>query len=114
MEAGMARKCSFWALLFFIICAGPALAGPEDGGCNGRDCDRHGAYSILHYWWPELYRARAHIHPSSLDQYPPGPAPGVVPEYMYFRYRCPYIAPMPTSPYADPASYYGRGQTAPR
>jgi hypothetical protein len=90
--------------------AATALAGPEDSGCNRRDCDKHGDYSILHYWWPELYRARGYIHPAQLDQYPPGPEPAVTPTYNYYRYRCPYIPPTPTSPYSDPAGYYGRNQ----
>ncbi len=111
----MKRASGCWglALLTGGLIAGTALAGPEDCGWRGRDCPRSD-YSILHYWWPELYRARAYVHPSNLDQYPPGPSPSVAPSYEVNRYRCPSIPAMPSSPYADPAAYYGRSLTAPR
>jgi hypothetical protein len=103
----MARKHGWALLILLALVPGTALAGPEDGGCQGRHCPR-GDYLLLHYWWPELYRTRAYIHPSSLDQYPPGPSPAVPPTYDFFRYRCPSIPATPTSPYADPELYYGR------
>jgi hypothetical protein len=98
-----------WMLLVLLALApGMALAGPEDGGCQGRrDCPR-GDYSLLHYWWPELYETRAHFFRSNLDQYPPGPSPTVPPSYLYLRSRCPSIPATPSSPYADPENYYGR------
>jgi hypothetical protein len=103
----MARM-SRWALLALLaVVPAAAWAGPDDCGCNGkRDCPRSD-YSILHYWWPELYRARAVVHPSYLDQYPPGPYQ-ITPTFEIQRFRCPSIPATPTTPYADPAAYYGR------
>ena len=71
------------------------------------DCPRS-EYSVLHYWMPTLFKARAQIHPAYLDQYPPGPAEPIAPMFEVGRRRCPTLPPMPTAPYADPASYYGR------
>ena len=67
-----------------------------------------GQYSPLHYWLPEAYYLRKHLHPSNLDQYPPGPCPPVPPSYLSNCYPCRSVPAMPSSPYADPAAYYGR------
>jgi hypothetical protein len=71
-----------------------------------RNCPR-GTYSPLHYWTPEVYKARACLHPSNLDQYAPGPCPTPPLGYEINRYRCLTTPPAPTTPYADPAGYYG-------
>jgi hypothetical protein len=104
-------------LLLGLLVPAPALAGPflgEWGWCwqPSRDCPR-GDYSPLHYWAPTVYRVRACLHPSNLDQYPPGPHPPVPATYEYHRYCCPTTPPAPTSPYADPVGYYGRPITPP-
>ena len=103
-----------WALCLGLLASGAALAGPEGGVCWQRwsDCPRS-EYSPLHYWAPSLYPWRALVHPSNLDQYPPGPAPAVAPSFDVNRYRCRSIPPTATAPYADPAAYYGL-PTAPR
>jgi hypothetical protein len=103
----MARKHGWAFLILLALVPGAALAGPDDGshGWNGLFSD----YSLLHYWWPELYETRAHFGRYSLDQYPPGPSPSVPATYDRFRYRrSPWIPSTPTSPYADPERYYGR------
>jgi hypothetical protein len=84
-----------------------AFAGPD---C--RDCPRSD-YPRLHYWAPTLFLVRAYVHPSNLDQYPPGPCPYVPPSYEITKYKCRTIPPTPTAPYADPASYYGRPTSPP-
>jgi hypothetical protein len=101
----MVRKHG-WVLLVLLALA-PGAAPAQDGGCQGRNCPRSD-YSFLHYWWPELYETRAHFGRYTLDQFPPGPSPAVPPTYDRFRYRCPSTPATPTSPYADPESYYGR------
>jgi hypothetical protein len=95
-----------------LLAPGTALAGPylgDWGWCwhQDRDCAR-GEYSPLHYWTPGLYKVRAYVHPSNLDQYPPGPSPSVPASFETTRYRCRSIPPTPSSPYADPTGYYGR------
>jgi hypothetical protein len=86
------------------------LGGPE---WNSRDCPRS-EYSRLHYWTPTVYMVRAYIHPSNLDQYPPGPSSVYIPPtFETMRYRCPTAPAGPTTPYADPAGYYGRTKTMP-
>jgi hypothetical protein len=87
--------------------AGPYLG--EWGWCwlPGRDCPR-GTYCPLHYWAPELYRIRAIVHPSNLNQFPQGPAQPVTPTMESTKYRCTTVPAAPSNPYVDPASYYGR------
>jgi hypothetical protein len=92
-----------------FLMAGPAWAEPE---CSPkqhgrRDCPRS-EYCILHYWAPTVYQVRACIRPSYLDEYPPGPAEPVPASVEFTRHRCRTAPSSPTSPYADPASYYGR------
>jgi hypothetical protein len=98
---------------------GPAAApaGPyigDWGWCwhQGHDCPR-GDYCWLHYWAPDLYKVRAWVHPSNLDQYPPGPSPTPPVGYEYNRYRCIAVPPAPSTPYADPAGYYGLSAAPP-
>lgn len=112
----MARRQGRWrtalVLLFGLLAPTPAMAGPYFGDWGwlwhpSRDCPR-GEYSPLHYWSPELYRARAFVHPSNLDQYPAGPNPCTPATYDISTYRCRSIPPTPASAYADPAGYFGR------
>jgi hypothetical protein len=103
-------------LLLGLLVPGQALAGPffgDWGWCwhPARDCPR-GEYSPLHYWATEWFRVRACVRPSNLDQYPPEPCPPLPVTFESNKYRCPTLPAMPTTPYADPAGYYGR-QTAP-
>ena len=98
------------ALALGMLFSDPAYAG----GCVsifgwhvGRDCPRSD-YSPLHYWVPEAYKLRAYVHPTSVDQYTAGPATPVEPAYETTRYRCRTLPPAPSTPYADPAAYYGR------
>jgi len=95
------------ALLVALMAPALALGQPEcDGARHGRrDCPRT-EYSPLHYWTPALYQVRACIRPSNLDQYPPGvPTPVMID---MTKSRCRTLPPMATSPYADPAAYFGR------
>src|SRR4051794_25819719 len=105
------RKWAALGLLLLLLAPSPATAGPFLGSWSWwqpcRDCPR-GEYSPLHYWAPNLFRARAVVHPSNLDQYPPGPCPEAPAGYQFTRYPCPAIPPTPTTPYADPTGYYGR------
>jgi hypothetical protein len=112
----MASKRMGWrqalTVLMWLLPLGAAQAGPylgDWGWCwhQGRDCPR-GQYCPLHYWTPCLYKVRAYVHPSNLDQYPPGPSPSVPPSYDTINYRCRSLQPTPSTPYADPAGYYGR------
>jgi hypothetical protein len=97
-------------VLGFLGCTA-AEAGPYFGEWgwwyHPCDCPR-GDYCPLHYWAMRIYRVRAFCSPSYLDQYPPGPYPPVPPTFETAKYRCPPVPPMPSSPYADPAGYYGR------
>jgi hypothetical protein len=98
-------------LLLALLAPRVALAGPYIGEWSwgwhpGPDCPR-GDYCPLHYWAPDLYKVRAWVHPSFLDQYPPGPCPPVPPSFIGQKFPCQTTAPMPTIPYADPAGYYG-------
>jgi hypothetical protein len=106
------RHCSWRTALLLglaLVTPGIALAGPDSVWFrhSSRDCPR-AEYSPLHYWAPSLYQVRACLRPSDLDQYPPGPFPPVPATFDVNKYRCRTIPPTPTSPYADPASYYGR------
>ena len=111
----MVAKHRVWQLMLALVLLTPGLtfAGPEcEGqGAGSAACPRSD-YSILHYWAPSLFQARAQLHNASrLDQYPPGPSPSVSPSYEFNRYKCPSIPPTPSSPYADPAGYFGRTVT---
>jgi hypothetical protein len=90
-----------------IVSAGPYLG--DWGLCwhDSKDCQRN-EYCPLHYWTPCLYKVRAYVHPSNLDQYPPGTSPPVIPTFELNKVRCRTIPPGPTQPYADPAGYFGR------
>jgi len=104
----MARKHGWVVLVLLALVPGAGLAGPDDGGSQDhRGCPR-GDYSLLHYWWPEWYEARAHFGRYSLDQYASGPSPAVPPSYLSNRSRCPSVPAAPSSPYSDPEAYYGR------
>lgn len=109
----MTRHGCFPAAAVVIALLTPALswAGPylgEWGWCwhRAKDCPR-GAYSPLHYWAPELYKIRANVHPSNLNQFPPGPYPAVAPTFQTTKFPCPIAPPMVPTPYQDPAGYYG-------
>jgi hypothetical protein len=84
-----------------------AQAGDLGWLCLGNDCPRSD-YCPLHYWTYYLYRIRADVHPSYLDQYAPGPIPTVPPQMEKTRYPCRTIPAAPTTPYADPEGYFGR------
>jgi hypothetical protein len=112
----MAGKHARWwtalMVLLGLLVPSNVLAGPYIGDWSwcwhpAPDCPR-GEYSWLHYWAPTLYRVRDCVHPSNLDQYPPGPFPPVAPSYEISKYGCRCLPAMPSSPYADPTSYYGR------
>jgi hypothetical protein len=111
----MTGRASLWGaagvLLLGLLAPSPAGAGPFFGEWglwyHPHRCPR-GDYSSLHYWAYELYRIRACVHPSNLDQYPPGPCPPVYPAFLSNHYRCPPVPPAPTAPYADPSAFYGR------
>ena len=91
-----------------------ALADPDEVGPRIRLADRpRSDYSILHYWAPTLYQVRACVRPSYLDQYPPGPSPSVPATVEFNHYKTRAIPPYPSSPYANPASYYGRAISPP-
>jgi len=111
----MAGRHGRWSmalvLLLGAVLPSPALAGPYFGEWSwcwhpAPDCSR-GDYCRLHYWAPELYRVRAFVHPSSVDQYPPGPCPPVAPIITVNQSPCQSTPPAPTAPYADPTGYYG-------
>jgi len=109
--AGKSRTCQA-ALAILLLVPGAGFAESFFGWgwlFQPHDCPRS-AYSPAHYWIPEWYRARAVVCPSNLDQYPPGPP--VDPIFESTRYRCRSIPPLPSSPYANPASYYGRSPTS--
>ena len=108
----------FMVLLLSLTLPGAALAGPflgDWGWCwhPSRDCP-HGSYSPWHYWAPTAYRVRSWVHPSHLDQYAPGPYPGVAPSFDVQKYNCRSTPPAPTAPYADPPGYYQRPTTPPQ
>ena len=86
-----------------LLMPGSLLAGPK----GKEDCVRS-EYTRLHYWAPTLFLVRAYIHPSILDQYPPGPAACIAPSFEFTKHKCPTAPPTPTSPYANPAGYYAR------
>ena len=96
-------------LIVAILLLAPmtAQAGDWTWPCFGKDCPQ-GEYCPLHYWTYWLFRARADIHPSNLDQFAPGPCPPVPPQMEKTRYPCRTTPAAPTTPYADPEGYYGR------
>jgi hypothetical protein len=115
----MFRKHGCWWAVLTLCLAIPqvANAGPYLGDWSWlwhpcRDCPR-GEYSPLHYWTVGLYKTRAVVHPSSLDQYSPGPSPAPTVEYLRTPYPCRTTPSAPTSPYADPAAYFGRPTSLP-
>ena len=103
------RKNLWLTAAIMLVFAAPTVALAQED-CKGpwlgrRDCPRS-EYSPLHYWAPGLYQVRAWVHPSNLDQYPPGvPAPV---NMEVTKSRCRTLPPMATSPYADPFAYFGR------
>jgi hypothetical protein len=112
MSGNRGRWRLLLGLLLGLLLPSVAQAGPFFGDWGWlwhrpHDCDR-GVYSPAHYWAPSWYYARAHFHPSNLDQYPPGPFPPVPATFAFQRYRCPSTPPAPSSPYADPTGFYGR------
>jgi hypothetical protein len=101
------------ALLFTAVLSAVASAGPYFGPFFGDWCPPHdcpqGEYCPLHFVVPGYYRLRACVHPSNVDQYPDGvPIMGTA---ELAKQRCRTSPPMPSSPYADPAGYYGRSMT---
>jgi hypothetical protein len=107
-----ARWLAAWVLLLGLLAPRTARAGPYIGDWGwcwhpAPECER-GEYSWLHYWAPDLYKVRAWVRPSNLDQYPPGPCPPIPPTYQFTTNRCLSTPPAPTAPYADPAAYYGQ------
>jgi hypothetical protein len=101
-----------FVLFLGLIVPGTVLAGPECGWWNhSPECPRS-EYPRLHYWAPSWYLLRSQVHPTNLDQYPPGPA-CVQPSFEFTKYKCRTTPPTPSAPYADPASYYGRALTPP-
>jgi hypothetical protein len=112
-------RARWWLAVALLLALGsvPASAGPYLGewswcwhpapGCP------HGEYSPLHYWAPDLYKLRACVHPSSVDQYPPGPYPPVDPSFLAFKSPCQAALPQAPLPYVDPNGYYGLAPAAP-
>ena len=110
----MARRRARWSAVLGLLlaAAAPAPAGPflgDWGWCwnPAHDCP-HGTYCPLHYWAPGFYYTRMYVHPSYLDQYPPGPWPPPPAPILIERSRCRVVPAAPSAPYADPAGYYGR------
>jgi hypothetical protein len=110
--AGKLLGLASLAILVGMALAPAAQAGPFFGEWSwcwhpAHDCP-HGSYHWLHYWAPGVYKARAWVHPSYLDQYPPGPypAPPILTELQ--PSPCRSQPPAPSSPYVDPAGYFGR------
>jgi hypothetical protein len=110
---GTQRRClAGLAMCVAMLAPSSAMAGPYFGDWTwfwhpSSDCPR-GQYSPLHYQAMELYRVRAFVHPSNLDQYPPGPNSCAPSQYNFSNYRCRSQFPTPTLPYATPAAYFGR------
>jgi hypothetical protein len=108
-----------WVLVLGLAAPGSVLAGPFFGDWSwgwrpAPDCQRRGDYSPMHYWTPGYYEVRSYAHPKNLDQFPPGPAAGIAPSYEFNKAGCQSISPAPSSPYADPTSYYGRPIAPPK
>jgi hypothetical protein len=118
----MAGKHWIWRLacvvLLGLLAPSAAPAGPYFGDWGWfwnpwSNCD-WGVYSPLHYWAPGVYYIREYCRPSNVDSYSPGPTPTVLPSYETYKYCCPSTPAAPTSPYANPAGYYGREIAPPR
>jgi hypothetical protein len=112
MERTRGRWRTAVVLLLVLWAPSAALAGPYLGNWGwwwhpSPDCPP-GLYCPLHYWAMRLYRVRACLHPSYLDQYPPGPCPAPPAPVQYRRSHCQGVLPWPTPPYAVPDGYYGR------
>jgi hypothetical protein len=114
----MARNCCRWwkVVVLLSILLAPTSAKASDWGdyfwwWPAPRFARGGDYSPMHYWWPGAYYIREYVHPSNLDQYPPGPNPPVGPSTEFNRYCSPSIPPAPSSPYGNPEAYYGRSLT---
>jgi len=110
--AGM-HRCRWVGLVILMggLVVSPATAGPYFGEWSwcwrpGPECSR-GDYSRLHYWAPEIYKVRACLFPSHVDQYPPGTCPPVTASSVILKSPCQSTPSAPTSPYADPDNYYG-------
>jgi hypothetical protein len=103
------KQLAAWVLSVTLLTPASLLAGPE---CKPGECPPND-YSRLHYWTPTMYVLRAYIHPSNLDQYAPGPSANIAPTFDTTKYRCPTAPAMPSSPYADPAAYFGRMPVTP-
>jgi hypothetical protein len=106
------KRIFLGALVLSLGLLAPRIAQAGDcvsffGWHIGRDCPRSD-YSPLHYWVPEAYKVRMYVHPSNLDQYTAGPDAPIEASFNITRYRCRTLPPMPSTPYADPAAYYGR------
>ena len=110
-----AKRARWWAglvLLAGLAAPTPALAGPflgDWGWCwnPAPDCPP-GEYSWHHYWFVGRYKARMWLHPSYLDQYPPGPCPITPAPTEFEPSQCRTQPPHPSAPYAEPAAYFGR------
>lgn len=112
--AGIRARWWLAATLLLALVPLPVSAGPYLGEWSwcwhpARECSR-GEYSPLHYWAPTLYKVRACVHPSSVDEYPPGPCPPVDPSFLAYKSPCQSAPPAAPTPYADPSGYY---ETAP-
>ncbi len=112
----MMSKYRLWRYVVLLVIGlmvpTQAQAGPFFGEWSwcwhaGRECP-HGQYSPLHYWMPEFYEIRACVCPSNLDQFLVGPLPQMPPGYETMPYRCQSTPATGSSPYANPAAYYGR------
>jgi hypothetical protein len=110
----MAGKYKHWwiAMALALLVPSSAWAGPffgDWGWCwnPAPDCPRS-QYSRWHWWAPTAFYVRMYLHPTSLDEFPPGPSPSVPPTYIIGKSCCITIPSAPTTPYADPTGYYGR------
>jgi hypothetical protein len=113
----MSGKHRCWGL-FLVLLAGllvtapAAQAGPflgYFGWCwnPGPDCPPP-LYCPWHYWNPVHYRIRGWVHPSYLDQYPPGPQPAPPNPIQIDPSRCRSNLPFANTPYRDATTYFGR------
>lgn len=91
------------ACLHAAVTAGPPYFIGEWGWVQ--HCPK-GDYSFLHYWAPGVYKVRACVHPSNVDQYVPTPGVPILDEFS--KQRCMPKCPQPNAPYANPDGFYGR------
>jgi hypothetical protein len=97
------------ALAISMTLGAIASAGPFFGDwCPPKDCPP-GDYCSLHFMMPGIYRLRACVCPSNVDQYPDGACITGSPSML--KQPCRTQPAMPSTPYADPAAYYGRPMT---